>query len=298
MIRTVTWSICLSSGLLMLLLLGGIVTIIVKTSDSASAIQPRFDAVDSISSTSQEPIVDEDVQEKIKIVYSRRGYSNPKPSSEDEDDAPDMVRKWKRTRRPLRIIGKDFNPYQSYTIKHPNGTLTYVFPSPEISNPTTSTIKPFGDENNPTTVINREGSGEPLETYPTELIEHIVNEHIASFQGAFGNDTLNGDQLDARMDISNDQFFCDSEESLIHPPVGLTSKNSSVMIVNTNNYQQGVKIEKCRNEGQPCKFCDGNTVCKQLYHYRTLVAIDIFNRTLSKELIRMPSSCKCARIPF
>ncbi|XP_065087136.1 uncharacterized protein LOC135708884 [Ochlerotatus camptorhynchus] len=298
MMRIVLWSIWISSGVLILLLLGGIVTIMVQPPNSALGIQPRFDAVNTIASTTQGSIVDEDAQDVIKIVYGRKGYSNPKPTSEDEDDAPDMaVRQIKRTRRPLRIIGKDFNPYQSYTVKHRNGTLTYVFPSTDITSSTTSTSNSIGDVGiNPTTVIDREGSSDPLETYPTELIDEIMNQHINSFEGAFGNDMVNGDKLNSRFDISNDQYFCDSEETLIHPAEGFTWQNSSVRIVNTKNYKQGVRIEKCRNEGKPCKFCDGNTVCKQLYHYRTLVAINLDARKPYRELIQLPSCCKCARI--
>lgn len=292
MIHSALWSIWLASGLLILILLGGIVTVMVKSSDLA------YQAIPTSSPITHVPEVDEDVQEKINIVYSRRGYSNPNPTSEDEDDAPDMVRIRTHTRRPLRRIGKDFNPYRSYTIKHPNGTLTYVFPSPEISSSTTSTIGHFEDDNNPTTVEDREGSGEPLGTYPKELVDHIVNEHRTRFEDDFGDDMLNGDKLDARFDISNDQFFCDCEEKLIHPKEGLSTKNLRVMIVNTDTFKQGVRIETCRNEGKPCRFGDENTVCKQLYHYRSLVAVNLTEQTPHNELIRLPSACKCARVTF
>lgn len=273
---------------------------IVQPTDPALVVQPRFDAVESISSTtSQRSIVDADAQAVIKILHTRKGYSNPGPSSDDEDDAQNVVvSKPKRTRRPLRLISKDFNPYQSYTFKHANGTLTYVFPTSGISSTTISATHRLGGKSNPTAVMNREVSVEPLEAYPADIIDEIMNEHIARFEGAFGNDMINGDKLNSRFHISNEQFFCDIDEMLIHPSVGYTVKNSSVHIVNTKNFKQGVRIEKCRDEGKPCKFCDENTVCKQLYHYRTLVAVNLDSRKPYKELIQLPSCCKCARIPY
>lgn len=191
------------------------------------------------------------------------------------------------------MIGKDFNPYGSYTIKHPNGTLTYVFPSQKISSTTTSTVS-----NNPIIVIDKEVSGKPLRAYPTEQIDNIMDKHISHFQGLFGDDMVNGDELNQRFDTSDDIYFCDSTEDLIHPSEGISFKNSSEMIINTDNYKQGVRVETCRNEGQPCRYCNENTVCKQLYHYRTLVVMNLYEQKPYKELIRLPSSCKCARKSF
>lgn len=297
--RVVFWSIWLSFGLLIILLLGSIVTIMIKTSIPETLVQPRFDVVDTIVSTSQEPIENEYVQEKIKILYGRKGYSNPKPTSEDEDYNPNITtRERKRTRRPLKIIGKDFNPYGSYTIKHPNGTLTYVFPSQKMPSSTTPTINRFGVDSNPTILIDKNVSGEPVRAYPTEQIDKIMAKHKSHFEGAFGDDMVNGDKLNQRFDTSDDIFFCDSKEVLIHPLEGISWKNSSELIVNTDNFKQGVRIETCRNEGQPCRYGDGNTVCKQLYHYRTMVVINLNEENPYKELILLPSCCKCARKSF
>lgn len=224
--------------------------------NTVTTIQPRFNADNARISTSQEQIVDEDVLEKIKILYSRKGYSNPTLSSEDEAYAGDKnIRKRKR---PLKILGKDFNPYGSYTIKHSNGTLTYVFPSPKISSPKTSTIKPFVVYTNPATLRSkRKVYDEPLEAYPSKLIDQIMDKHINSFQGAFENDSLDGDldQLKQRNDISSDTFICDSIDKMVEPEEGITKTNSSVMIVNTETRRQRVRIETCRNEGKPCMFC-------------------------------------------
>lgn len=297
MTRNVFWSIWLSSGLLILIILGGIVKIMVQPSESIMEAKPRFDAEDTISSTTQRPVVDEGVQEVIKMLSIRRGYSNPHPSSE-EDDSQNITRRPKRTRRPLRLIGKDFNPHQSYTYRHSNGTLTYVFPSQNVSSTTVSSFNTFDDKSSPTTVIDRKGSEEPVATYPEDLIDGIMEKHKVNFEGAFGNDLINGDILNSRSDIPSDDFFCATEERLIHPTDGLTVKNLSVWIVNTKSHQQGVRIEKCVNEGKPCRFCDGNTVCKQMFHYRTLVTVNPNTNKPSKEFIQFPSCCKCTRIPY
>lgn len=119
--------------------------------------------------------------------------------------------------------------------------------------------------------------------YPQELINEIVGRQKDRYAEVFGNDIVltDGDKLVQRFDVDENgnsfEFICESRERLIHPRSGFNADNKSIMIVNTNDYMQGVRIETCSTQGQPCEKLNplfGKTECRQLFHYRTLLAID------------------------
>lgn len=141
--------------------------------------------------------------------------------------------------------------------------------------------------------------------YPQKLVDEIVSRHEQRFAEVFGNDVVidSGDELHQRFDTSDDEFLCTSEEKLVHPQSGYTMEEKLIMIVNTPNYSQGVRIEVCRNPEQPCSKLEYltslfKTNCKQLYHYRTLLAINPATKQPYKESFRLPSCCKCVIRPL
>ncbi|EDS40441.1 sptzle 1B [Culex quinquefasciatus] len=141
--------------------------------------------------------------------------------------------------------------------------------------------------------------------YPQQLVNAIVARHEHRFAEVFGNDVVvnSGDHLDKRFDTSDDEFLCQSREKLVHPQSGYTMDKRLVMIVNTPSYTQGVRIETCANGGRSCHKLDHvlsfyRTECKQLYHYRTLLAIDTVTNQPYKESFRVPSCCKCVMKPL
>lgn len=301
-LRLVLWSVWLTSGLFVLILLAAIVaTLMEKPSDSVSDIQQRtgLDTSTPYREVSQreKDTMNDEVKDIIKQIHNRKGYSNPtRTLAEEEDDEPEkVVTRKPRTRRPLKLIGKDFDPNKSFIIKHPNGTLTYVFPRDTSSNTimstTPSTIEP---------PAVTEPFAQARSLYPDDLINEIMTLNNATFQGVFGDDVVipDGDALNSRSDTANAPFLCESEQLLIHPKEELSRNNSMVWIVNTKDYKQGVRIEKClkRQLGKPCNFCDADTECKQLFHYRTLVAVDKVTKKPYKEQVLLPSCCKCAKI--
>lgn len=307
MVRLVFWSVWFSSGLMVLLLLGAIVVTLYGEA-SFSNIQQNIDSIDSdnnLHGIKVKKEVDVEVQEIIKQIYNRKGHSNPTPIPDDDE----VVTRKQRRKRPLRLIDKNFDPNKSFVVRHPNGTLTYVFPN-DLASSTTSTTStpPLEQEDKVETdnLIDRKStpSEDPFRIdsaidYPTDFINEIMNSHKASFEGAFGDDTVipAGDSLYSRSHTSSDEFLCDSEEKLIHPRSGSTRNNSTVWIVNTEDFKQGVRIETCRNAGKPCNFCAGEeTACKQVFHYRTLVAVNKKSGGVTKEQILLPSCCKCARV--
>lgn len=237
----------------------------------------------------------------------------------------------RRRKRPLWKIDEKFDPTKSYVIKHPNGTITYVPPrdidiSGTVATGTTTTpnsnelIDKMSEASTSDTVNSRSSRGgyiipridktectpelpvcNNVSDYPHELINDIVGRQKDRYAEVFGNDVVveSGDKLVQRFDNEDGnafEYICDSEERLIHPRSGFTTDNKSVMIINTKDYMQGVRIETCRSRGQPCDKINAlfsRTECKQVYHYRTLLAIDAKTNQPYKEQFRLPSCCKC-----
>lgn len=141
--------------------------------------------------------------------------------------------------------------------------------------------------------------------YPQQLVNDIIARQEYRFAEVFGDDVVvdNSDTLEKRFDTSDDEFLCPSVEKLVHPQSGYTVNDKLVMIVNTPNYMQGVRIETCSNPGNACHKLQHlislyTTECKQLYHYRTLLAFDTKTKQPYKESFRLPSCCKCVIKPL
>lgn len=141
--------------------------------------------------------------------------------------------------------------------------------------------------------------------YPQKLVNDIIARQEYRFAEVFGDDVVvdNSDTLEKRFDTSDDEFLCPSVEKLVHPQSGYTVNDKLVMIVNTPNYMQGVRIETCSNPGKACHKLQHlislySTECKQLYHYRTLLAFDKITKQPYKESFRLPSCCKCVIKPL
>ncbi|XP_055642933.1 uncharacterized protein LOC129779468 isoform X2 [Toxorhynchites rutilus septentrionalis] len=309
-----------------------------KPTDSASEFRSLIRPRTQLADNGETPSVDEDVEKKIREIYAR-GYSDPDPTSEEypdqypqEDSPTSTVRS--RPRRPLQPIGKDFDPSRSHVIKNPNGTKTYVFPARLTSstdsvilvNVSTTSVPPitgddvgFRDSINkgdivfpvewPPSITSECGPETPIcvniPNYPKRFIDNIIARQEHRFSEVFGDDVVvaSGDKLVQRFDATDDEFICKSEEKLIHPQGGLSMDNKQVVVVNTEKYNQGVRVELCSSPGQTCEALDHltslyRTECKQLYHYRTLLAVHPKTGELYKETIRLPSCCKCVIKPL
>lgn len=76
----------------------------------------------------------------------------------------------------------------------------------------------------------------------------------------FGNDVVveNGDKLAQRFDNVDEEGkpyenICDSDETVHYPRSGFNMDKKSVLIVNTKEYMQGVRVETCRYFNQSIK---------------------------------------------
>uniref|UniRef100_T1D488 Putative spatzle n=1 Tax=Psorophora albipes TaxID=869069 RepID=T1D488_9DIPT len=342
MVPEAAWTICLSSGMVILLLFFSTIALM-----PTPLVRPREP---HSTNNGEAPSTEKDVQMLIEEVFTRKGYSNPDPSTNDyPDPMPEEVATKsdgrKRRKRPLQKIGPDFDPSKSYVIKHPNGTITYIPPkeSPLNSSSTTSSSSSAratqGSSSSTTeATTNRKAEASTsngvayrsrrclsdncstdsiefpdtmstecsptypictnVNNYPDQMINNIVSRHKERFSEVFGNDVVveDGDKLVQRFDGTDLDALCESVERLIHPKEGFTKDDQKIMIVNTQDYTQGVRIETCRSGGNPCDSLSkvfAKTECRQLYHYRTLLAIDPKSNQPYKEKFRLPSCCKC-----
>ncbi|XP_031629575.1 uncharacterized protein LOC116344877 isoform X2 [Contarinia nasturtii] len=104
-------------------------------------------------------------------------------------------------------------------------------------------------------------------------------------------------------DFKNDNYeeitLCETYEDIIYPTIGKTSAGVDMLIVNTPEHRQGIRISMCQNIGQPCNNLNNFvpsgyvTACKQQYTYRELVSLGANNQII-KDKFEFPSSCSCA----
>lgn len=182
---------------------------------------------------------------------------------------------------------------QSTNLSSSSSALDFVFPNELVFNTN-------GTECKPDIPICAK-----VTDYPLRLIDELVSRHELRYSEFFGNDFVidSDEEIHQRFDVSDDEYLCISEQKLVHPQSGYTMKDQLVMIVNTPNYSQGVRVELCLNPDQPCNrleylFSLFKTTCKQLYHYRTLLAINPTTKQPYKDSFRLPSCCKCVIKPL
>ncbi|XP_044003722.1 neurotrophin 1-like isoform X3 [Aphidius gifuensis] len=109
--------------------------------------------------------------------------------------------------------------------------------------------------------------------------------------------------LDQRIDIdiSDDEPLCSSEERVIFPQSSPDKSDNWHFVINQNDFRQGIRIERCLNEGSKCKLTDVfnsgyETSCKQKYYYRNVAGV-LPNGTVSTFTSKFPSSC-CCQVKF
>lgn len=207
---------------------------------------------------------------------------------------------------PSAVVDDDADavaaPATTLQTKAKGRSLDFMFPSETELRPEPTALVP--PKNNGNLCLPEHPVCTNVNNYPQQLINALVAPYAYRFAEVFGNDVVleDSESLQPRFDTSDDDFLCMSDEKLVHPQSGYTMEEKLVMIVNTPNYMQGVRIEICRKPGKPCSNLEVismyRTECKQLYHYRTLLAIDAVTKQPYKESFRMPSCCKCVFKPL
>ncbi|XP_051862714.1 protein spaetzle isoform X2 [Drosophila albomicans] len=107
---------------------------------------------------------------------------------------------------------------------------------------------------------------------------------------------------DVGLRINDDeQYLCNSHVRYLYPKLGQRLDLSWQIIVNTDDFKQGILIEECDHEGESCQFLDSFPnnyvpVCKQHYVIRHLATVNNASNgqpEVANEPFKIPSCCKC-----
>nr|XP_053633356.1 uncharacterized protein LOC128689247 [Cherax quadricarinatus] len=121
------------------------------------------------------------------------------------------------------------------------------------------------------------------------VLSNILNDSPAPVEESVLSTRFGGD-------LEQESPVCASKETLIYPKRGKTTKDDWVFVVNQENVQQALRVEKCINEGSSCNFgmpLPGNAraVCRQKYVYRRMLTVA--SNSIDPEEVLMPSCCVC-----
>lgn len=135
------------------------------------------------------------------------------------------------------------------------------------------------------------------QNYPASLIDDLIRKSSHKFESAFGSDAIEVIDIGTRNNANDEEQLCDSYEEVIYPTSGEREDTTKWFIVNTNKYQQGVRIARCLNPSNPCRMTEAfpnfyRTECKQHFAYRELVAVTPEGNT-TKDKFKFPACCTC-----
>ncbi|XP_054088339.1 protein spaetzle-like [Zeugodacus cucurbitae] len=144
------------------------------------------------------------------------------------------------------------------------------------------------------------------QTFCTEVTNYLEatqlnkfkTEEFEKFKSYFKDDFVQPISLASRMSEDADEtYFCNSKARLVYPKVAETVESKWLMVVQHEQYKQGVLVEQCENEDAPCKFDDllpfgVKSRCKQHFVYRSLVVL--VDGVMQERMVRLPNACKCA----
>ncbi|CAH1992790.1 unnamed protein product [Acanthoscelides obtectus] len=97
---------------------------------------------------------------------------------------------------------------------------------------------------------------------------------------------------------SDDDTPCPTMKTKKFPKRALSTRNVEQLIVNVNDFQQGVDLEICKGEGSTCKFAEFppqsyTTECKQKYSRRLLMTFNEGKNDTIFDTFEFPSCCVC-----
>ncbi|XP_016951465.1 protein spaetzle isoform X6 [Drosophila biarmipes] len=185
---------------------------------------------------------------------------------------------------------------QPHLQRHPSDTtyrppLTPPLTPPQALANATDKLKPC-----------RKNSSDQLKTFCTEVDDYPdLSKFKAKLEQTYAKFFMNEPQptdVSSRVGGDSDELYlCKSTRRIIYPKKGQKSDNTWQLIVNDDEYKQGIQIEECEQEGSTCDYASNfpqhyRPICKQHYIQQTLVSIQ--GDDVSQGSFRIPSCCKCA----
>ncbi|XP_016951467.1 protein spaetzle isoform X7 [Drosophila biarmipes] len=194
---------------------------------------------------------------------------------------------------------------QPHLQRHPSDT--FVFPDSPLATyrpPLTPPLTPPQALANATDKLKpcRKNSSDQLKTFCTEVDDYPdLSKFKAKLEQTYAKFFMNEPQptdVSSRVGGDSDELYlCKSTRRIIYPKKGQKSDNTWQLIVNDDEYKQGIQIEECEQEGSTCDYASNfpqhyRPICKQHYIQQTLVSIQ--GDDVSQGSFRIPSCCKCA----
>ncbi|CAG9857376.1 unnamed protein product [Phyllotreta striolata] len=139
------------------------------------------------------------------------------------------------------------------------------------------------------------GFCEEVTNYPSDKIKRIM-EQSKEFRNYLVNQVPQFDIVSRFGD--NEENLCSTITQSVFPKSAKNTRGETKLLVNVENYQQGVFIDVCANDGGACTYSDlipdGATIrCKQKYTVTRLLAIGKTDDKPILDLFELPSCCVC-----
>lgn len=135
---------------------------------------------------------------------------------------------------------------------------------------------------------------EYVPNYPQDAVNRMLAKNFSLLHYA------NEDVIDPTPRLGNEEEpLCLSSERIISPRMAINRRDQWMLIAQTDNFKQNLRIETCIEEDAKCRIIDGFaegyvTTCKQKYIYRELSAISLPDgNEIVRDYFRLPASCCC-----
>ncbi|XP_017036987.1 protein spaetzle isoform X9 [Drosophila kikkawai] len=130
-----------------------------------------------------------------------------------------------------------------------------------------------------------------------------LKQKLAGKFARFFNDELQPQDVSARVGTADDEvFLCRTNRRILYPKKGLKADNSWQLIVNDEEFKQGIQIEECEEKDLPCGYAENfpqryKPVCRQHFVMRNLASIPNSGQLdVVQDVFKIPSCCKCVLV--
>ncbi|KAH8283893.1 hypothetical protein KR054_004670, partial [Drosophila jambulina] len=140
-----------------------------------------------------------------------------------------------------------------------------------------------------------------VDNYPD--LSALKQKLAGKFARFFNDDLVQPTDVSARVGSAEDEVsLCRTKRHILYPKKGLKADNSWQLIVNDEEFKQGIQIEECEEKDLPCDYAENfplrfKPVCRQHYVMRNLASIPNTGQLdVVQDVFKIPSCCKCVLV--
>ncbi|XP_016969608.1 protein spaetzle isoform X10 [Drosophila rhopaloa] len=183
----------------------------------------------------------------------------------------------------------------SDTIVFPDSSGKYWPPSKPLENATaTAGHRPCGKDSN-----------EEVKSFCSQVDNYpdltALKTKLETKFAKFFLDDLQPTDVSARVGSTNEEeYLCKSSRRIMYPKKGLRADNTWQLIVNNEEFKQGIQFEECEGADLPCDYASNfannyKPICRQHYVLQNLASIENEGKLdVVQQAFKIPSCCKCA----